>query len=548
MFSGTHTAGQLKLRAETMRRGCVVLAFDGALYNMDMEGLFEGLARRGAGFLRELDGCFALAFWDGRQREGTLLLARDRIGAKPLFYARENDRLYFGSEPGSLFDAGFEPALDKDSLRELFALGPARSPGHGVFRGLRELLPGQWMTVGREGPREGFYWKLESRAHSDTYEETIEKTTALLQSAVERQMVSEKPLCAFLSGGLDSSLVSAIAARRLAERGELLASFSFDFAGNSGHYKASAFQPSQDAPFAAEMAEHLRTKHTVLECGPRTLADLLEPAVIARGFPGMGDIDSSLLYFCSMVGREYGVALTGECGDEIFGGYPWFRGEAAFRERCFPWSRDMEARKTFLRDDVLAELRLEDYARAAYEASVAETPRLESDTPEEARRREIAWLNLRWFMQTLLCRMERCGAATGVDGRVPFADTRLLEYAWSIPWEMKCKDGVVKNILREAGRGLLPESVRARQKSPFPKIYDPAYERLLAERMRDLLASPNEPVHSYVDKAKAEAFLRAPADYGKPWYGQLMAAPQRVAWFLQLNYWLKAYTKRPLSV
>jgi len=245
-----------------------------------------------------------------------------------------------------------------------------------------------------------------------------------------------------------------------------------------------------------------------------------------------------MLYFCSIVGRDFKAALTGECADEIFGGYPWFTSVDAFAQRSFPWS-DMAARRSFLRDDLLDELDLNAYACKAYEDSVALTPRYAADTPEEARRREIAWLNLRWFMQTLLCRQDRMAGA--LRGRVPLADRRLLEYVWNVPWELKFQPGSPKHLLRQAGEGLLPDSVLWRKKSPFPKTYNPSYEKLLAERMRDILASPAEPVNTLIDRKKAEDFLKSPADLGAPWYGQLMAAPQRAAYFLQVNAWMKQH-------
>ncbi|MDR3314533.1 MAG: asparagine synthase (glutamine-hydrolyzing) [Oscillospiraceae bacterium] len=519
-----------ELRAELANRGCAFTT------SSDTEVLLCGLLREGAAFLRKLNGIFAFAFWDGER----LLLARDRLGVKPLYYAMENERLLFGSEPKALFALGLQPRLDDNSLRELFALGPAHTPGNGVFRGVREVLPAQWLNMTPGGLRSGFYWQLQSLPHSHNEVETIETTAFLVQDAVERQMVSDVPICTFLSGGLDSSLVTAICAQKRREQGGRLTTFSFDFAGNDDYYKENAFQPSRDAPFAAEMAEYLQTEHVQLECDNLALADLLEPAMLARDCPGMADVDASLLYFCTIVGRQFKVTLTGETADEIFGGYPWFRSPQAFAQRRFPWS-DMEARRSFLRGDVLQQLDLDAYAQAAYDDSVAQTPRWAGDSPEAARRREIAWLNLQWFMQTLLDRMDRCSMSSCLEARVPFADHRILEYVWNIPWALKYKDDTVKYILRAAGRGWLPDSVLHRPKSPYPKTYHPAYEALLAERMRDLLRSPGEPLHTYVDPKKAEAFLSAPSDYGKPWYGQLMAAPQRIAWFLQFNAWLKQY-------
>ncbi len=507
------------------------LAFSGELYNADPQTLLQGLAERGTACLQDISGVFAFAYSDGE----ALLLVRDRIGAKQLFYAVEDGKLRFGSQPKHVFALGLTPVIDSDSLREVLALGPARTPGCGVFRGLHEVLPAEAVHFDEKGLRRAFYWQLHSAPHTDSHDETVEKVSSLVYEGIKMQSVSEAPMCALLSGGLDSSLVTAIAVK---QRERQLTTFSFDFAGNNEYYQANAFQPDRDTPFAREMAEYLGTKHIELTCDNTALADLLEPAMLARDLPGMADVDASLLYFCRIIGQEFKVALTGECADEIFGGYPWFRSADAFERRSFPWS-DMQARRSFLREDVLDALELEGYAQAAYENSVAETPRCDADTAEEARRREIAWLNLRWFMQTLLNRMD-C-MACGLNGRVPLADHRLLEYVWNVPWAYKYKDDCVKYLLRMAGRGVLPENVLWRKKSPFPKTYNPQYERIVTARMRDILASPNEPVNSLIDRKKAEAFLSAPMDYGKPWYGQLMAAPQRIAWFLQLNAWLKQY-------
>jgi len=508
-----------------------LLALCGELFDCSAQELLAGLMSQGPAFLRKLNGAFALAYWDGDAK--SLLLARDHIGAKPLFYSLCGERLFFGSQPKHLFAQGLKPEVNADSLRELFALGPAHSPDNGVFRGLFNILPGEYLLFGRDGLHRSFYWQLQSRPHEDDHDTTIEAVTQLVHKGVERQLNGGKNLCVFLSGGLDSSLVASIAAKRLK-----ITAFSFDFEGNDEHYQSNAFQPACDAPFAREMAEHLNSEHHELRCPSTELADLLEPAMLARDLPGMADIDSSLLYFCSKISGGFDAALTGETADEVFGGYPWFRSEEAFSQQKFPWS-DMTARRSFLRDDLLDYLDLDAYAKQAYDSSVAQTPRCAADSPEEARRREIAWLNLRWFMQTLLTRMDRM--AGNLSCRAPLADRHLLEYVWNIPWEIKYHSSHVKYLLRMAGRGLLPEHVLWRKKSPFPKTHNPQYERILAERMRDILASPGEPVNALIDKQKAEAFLSAPAGHGAPWYGQLMAAPQRVGYFLQVNAWMKHY-------
>ena len=522
-----------------------MLLFSGSLFNMTEEALLDGLIEHGPDFVKELNGVFAFCYWD----ESCLMLARDHLGVKPLYYAAEQDRLIFGSKPGGLFELGVKPAVDQQGLRELFALGPAHTPGSCVYSGVQEVLPGEFLLATPDGITKTTYWRLESRPHTDSFEDTVDTVAQLVKTGVERQMETEQPLCAFLSGGLDSSLVTAIAAKKLAQQGKRLRTFSFDFDGNDEFYKSHAFQPSRDAPYALEMAEHLDTEHVQLTCSHTQLADLLDAAMEARDMPGMADIDASLLYFCGIAGKAHKVALTGECADEVFGGYPWFRSEEALDVRTplctFPWSRDFAARRTLLRDDVLNDLQLEDYAAAACEASVAATPRLADEPPTEARRREIAWLNLRWFMQTLLARMDCCAGASGMEARVPFADIRLLEYVWNIPWDMKYREGHAKYLLRMSGQlpgqNLLPDSVLWRKKSPYPKTYHPQYANILAERLRGILSDTNQPLHRFVDRHKAEAFLKQPPEHGTPWYGQLMAAPQRVAWFLQINAWMRKY-------
>ncbi len=506
----------------------------------DTEVILVGIIEYGNEFVKELNGIFAFAIWDSYQE--TLSIFRDRLGIKPLFYTNTGNALIFGSELKVLFEyPGIRPIIDKEGLCEVFGIGPARTYGKGVFKGCKEVLPGYYTVYTRDGMKEYQYWKLVSRPHTDSYEETVEKTAILLKDSIIRQMISDIPICTFLSGGVDSSIVTAVCASELAKRGEQLNTFSFDFAGNDQYFKANDFQPSRDRPYVDLMVKHFNTKHTYLECDNFKLADALYKAVDAKDLPGMADVDSSLLYFCSEVKKFNKVTLTGECADEIFGGYPWFHSKEAFETAAFPWSRNIEPRKQLLQDDLLQLLNLEDYINKTYEASVAETPRLSSDNAEETRRREISYLNIKWFMATLLDRMDRTSMFSGLEARVPLADHRILDYVWNVPWDIKCKDGVVKHLLREAAKGLLPDEVLYRRKSPYPKTYNPQYEAILAERLREVLNNPSSPVNRLIDRNKVESFLSTPSDYGKPWFGQLMAGPQMLAYLLQINYWLDKY-------
>lgn len=201
----------------------------------------------------------------------------------------------------------------------------------------------------------------------------------------------------------------------------------------------------------------------------------------------------------------------------------------------------MDTRKQLLSNDLLSKVNLEEYVRSIYEKSIAETPRLEGEDKWEARRREIAYLNLKWFMVTLLDRMDRTSMFSGLEARVPFADHRIVEYIWNVPWEMKSPKGVVKGLLRDASKDLLPNEILYRRKSPYPKTYHPEYEKLLGAELLEVLSDSNSPIYPLLDKKKVENYLSSPLDYSKPWYGQLMAGPQLIAYMLQVNYWLKKY-------
>ena len=402
------------------------------------------------------------------------------------------------------------------------------------------------MCYDKNGFSDHGYWDLFACEHNDNYKTTVEKVSYLVRDAVIRQMESDVPVCTFLSGGIDSSIVTAIAARYTAERGETLDTFSFDFKGNEQYFQSNAFQPERDIPYVNIMLQHCADNstplhHTYLECDETLLADTLYAAVDARDYPGMADIDASLLYFSSLVKQHNKVALTGECSDEIFCGYPWFYRPELLHSDGFPWSSDLSARTLFLKDEWISSLDLFNYTYDKYQTSLAQAPTLSGESAEERRRRQVAYLNIKWFMQTLLDRMDRAGMYSGLVARVPFADYRIIEYVFNVPWEMKYRDGVEKALLRDATADLLPPELLYRKKSPYPKTYHPGYEQALCKRFKEILKNPNSPIAPLIDTNKALRFMESPKEYGKPWYGQLMAGPQLIAYFIQINYWMEKY-------
>lgn len=487
-----------------------------------------------------LNGIYAFAIWDSMLKR--VFLCRDRFGIKPLFYGKKDNMYLFGSEIKTILEhPDWDAVIDKYGLCEIFGIGPARSTGNGVFKGIHEVPPGYMACIDYSGMELKPYWQLEAREHTDNYEQTVEKTRYLLVDAIERQLVGDVPLCTLLSGGIDSSIVSAVSAKYLKEQGKTLDTYSFDYVDNNKYFKASKFQPSQDRPFVDIMVKAIGSNHTYLQCDHESLYRSLFDAVYAKDLPGMADVDSSMLYFCRQIKKRHTVCLSGECADEVFGGYPWFQDPDAFRTRAFPWSKDLSVRKSVINKQLLEHLPLDEYVSSRYEKTISQVPALDGESPMEARRREIGYLNIRWFMTTLLDRKDRTTMASGLEVRVPFADHRLVQYVYNVPWEYKNRNNTVKGLLRDAAEGLLPREVLWRKKSPYPKTYNPMYEFLLKQKLTEVLEDPESGILKLVDKEMLFKWMKSPSDYGKPWFGQLMATPQMYAYLIQMEAWIRKY-------
>ena len=518
-----------EIRRELLKEG---LEFE---TSSDTEVLLMAYIKYGSGCVHLLNGIFAFAIWDGKLNE--LFLCRDRFGVKPLFYTKQADFFVFASEIKALFEFGVTPVIEEEGLCEIFGIGPARTPGCGVFKGIKEVLPGHQMKISRSGEYQKPYFKLHSAIHTDSYNETIDTVRYLLTDSIRRQTVSDVPLCAFLSGGLDSSIITAVTASHLENR---LSTYSFDYEGNAEFFKPSFFQPDSDQAYIEIMSKEYNTDHTVLMQDSKELVENLYWAVEQKDLPGMADVDSSLIGFLKRVKLNHTVALSGECADEIFGGYPWFFKEEMLECNTFPWCPDLSGRLNVLSED-LKYIKIPEYVREKYTSFLSDMPEFPYSTELDLKRQEIAYLNIYWFMSTLLDRKDRMSMASGLEVRVPFCDHRLVSYVWNIPWDMKAKNGERKHILREAARGILPETVRLRKKSPYPKTHNPDFEILVKAELKKILETPSSPILNLIDKKYAKKLTEAEFDYGKPWFGQLMAGPQMIAYLIQINHWLKAY-------
>jgi asparagine synthase (glutamine-hydrolysing) len=497
VYSG-ETYNFTELRAELARRGHRFTT------DSDTEVVLHAYLEWGDALAERLNGMYAFAIWDSRSDK--LVMVRDRMGIKPFYYYETADGVLFGSEPKAILASPLaEHTVSLDGLRELF--GFVKTPGHAVWEGMREVEPGTIVTVSRAGLRTTRYWTLETRPHPDGQDATVARVRELLEDIVRRQLVADVPRCTLLSGGLDSSVMTAIAARQLAESGERVRSFAVDFVGQTENFVPDEMRATPDTPYVHDVAEQSRTDHRDIVLNSDELADLeVRSAVIrARDIPaGLGDMDASLyLLFRSIRGAST-VALSGESADEVFGGYQQFFDPEARRASTFPWlvrmSRNFTDKGGVLDPGLAAAMDLPRYVQDAYDTSVARIERLDGESDFEWQMRKICYLHLTHFVRILLDRKDRMSMAVGLEVRVPFCDHRLVEYVYNTPWSLKTYDGREKSLLRGAARDVLPASVAERVKSPYPSTQDPAYVEKLRDNAREYLSGPGHPVFDLVDR------------------------------------------------
>lgn len=502
----------------------------------DTEVVLHSYAQWGEGCVEKFNGIFAFAVWE--QKEKRLFLARDRMGVKPLFYMEKDGGLLFASEMKTILAHPDAPAeLDWEGAAQLLLLGPGRIPGSGVFRGIRELEPGECAYFQNGKMHRRRYWTLRDREHRESFAETAERVRYLVTDAIMSQTVSDVPLGTFLSGGLDSSIITAICA---AKQGETpLKTFSVGYVDNDKYFVPDKFQPNSDGEFIRLMENTFHTDHHWCILSPEELVAELENATYARDLPGMADVDFSLLAFCREIKKYVTVALSGECADEIFGGYPWYRDPEVRNREGFPWAQNTAYRIELMNPEMGRKVDGMAFVQEQYEKTCRESDILPGCNPQEIRIKQMTNLNMRWFMQTLLDRKDRMSMYSGLEVRVPFCDYRIAEYLYGVPMEFKDHQGKEKGLLRVAMEGVLPERVLWRKKSPYPKTWHPQYLELVQGRLRDLLNRKDAPLFDLVSRREVERVLTEEPTW--PWYGQLMRRPQTIAYLLQINNWLERY-------
>ena len=508
----------------------------------DTEVLLKAFIYYGYNVVNHLNGIFAFAIWNEGKKE--LFLARDHFGVKPLFYSIKDNQLIFASEIKALFEyPSIYPKIDEQGIAELFGIGPAHTPGVGVFKGIEELKTANYLVFNRSGMRIKEYWKLKSRMHTDDFATTCSTVKELLTDAIERQLVSDVPLCTFLSGGLDSSIITLYSVNYCRKYDlPMINTYSVDYVDNDKNFQKTDFQPNSDSDYINLITNKLGTKHHTIYLDTPELADSLKEAMLARDLPGMADVDSSLLLFCKAVKKEATVSIMGECADEIFGGYPWFFREDALSSGTFPWSINISGRQHLLNPELQEKIDLKEYIDYRYNESLNEVELLNVDSKETKEKRKITYLTMNWFMQTLLSRTDRMGMYNGFELRVPFCDYRLAEYVWNIPWEIKALHGREKGLLRYIMKDELPKEIVDRKKSPYPKTWNPTYLKKVKGMLTEIMQNPESPITSLLNKDDILEILNTDGkSFSRPWFGQLMTGPQLMAYLCQVNMWLETY-------
>ncbi|MEK4128094.1 asparagine synthase (glutamine-hydrolyzing) [Solibacillus sp. FSL W8-0474] len=541
---------------QPMTRGNFTIVYNGEVYNANE--IREQLIKRGytfhttsdteviliaycewkEGCVDYLNGIYGFAIWNAEEQ--SLFLCRDRLGVKPLFYYEYEDGILFSSEiKGILAHPAVKPQVDIEGLAALFSLGPSRIIGNAIFKGIKEIKPAYAMTVRKEGKKSWKYWDIVSKQHEQSEEETIDKVRELVTKAIERQLISDVPISTMLSGGLDSSIITAVAAEQLAKENKTLSTYSVAYEENDQHFQENSFQTSQDEFWIGKMQQAFQTNHKQVTLTQEDLVESLQHAMILKDMPSMADIDSSLYLFCKEMKNEHTVALSGECADEVFGGYPWFYGEKS--ESLFPWLRSTNEREQLFKPEWQKRLQLPQFMQNTYEEAIKNMPQF-IGSKEEKERQQLFYLNNLFFMQTLLERNDRMTMGASMEVRVPFADHTIIEYVWNIPWEMKNSGGKEKGILREAFSSLLPKEVVERKKNPYPKTYHPKYTELVHQRLQQILQQKDSVLYELFEHDQLKRLLATNGQsFQIPWFGQLMAGPQLIAYLIQVHDWVEHY-------
>lgn len=519
------------------------LAFCGQIYNIkeiqdnksehsDTKGLLKCLINLQEAAFDKLNGSFSFVYINN----DTVYAVRDHIGSKPLYYSFIDDDIIISTNIKGILEYGVEAVMGQLEICNLLGLSPSHKPGHTLYKGIYEIKPGHYLKFNKkDGIKMVKYFDVKREPHIMDYQSTVDYVRYLVKDSVEKELVSDYGISCLLSGGLDSSIVGAIASDKVSK----LKTYSIDYEDNNIDFKPNEFEKSRDAEFIPFMINKYDLNHTSNLIDNCTIIDYLKSCVELRDGPGMADIDASLLYLCKEVGNNYKCTLTGECADELFGGYAWFKNPDL---STFPWIRNLDYRLSLVNKKILDKVDVKKFVDDTLKEAIKEAPVDENDNEKQKKELQMNYLNLKFVMTQLLDRMSSIGAGVNVEGRIPFADKRIVKFAYNIPYEYKCYNGIEKGILRDAFKDILPEEIVNRRKSPYPKSQAKSYHNKI-KREFEKLFSKDSRIFEIFDKQKLFELLDKD-EMDCPWYGQLMRYDSFLGYLLQVNYWLEKYNVR----
>lgn len=493
--------------------------------------------------LKFINGIFAFAIYDSSNN--SLFLAKDRLGIKPLFYSIFEDKFIFSSEiKGILASKYIKPVVTKENLIELLSLGPAHSPGKTYFKDIYELKAGHYALY-KDGSLDIIkYWDLMEKKMIDSDDEIIDNVKYLVTDSTKRQLVSDVGVASMLSGGLDSSIITKIATDNIYN----LHTYSINYENNDEDFVANSYQQTKDSDFVKVMTKYLNTTHKNIIVSDKDLFDNLYESVIARDMPGMADVDSSMYVFCrEIVKNNEKVILSGECSDEIFGGYPWFYKEHLKNTEGFPWALSENLRESLIKPDILENGQITEYIKDVKHNTLKTISHISQD-PFENEFKEINYLTIKFFMNTLIERTDRMSMSNSLEVRVPYADHRIFEYVYNV--DAKLKLGLRNNnsticekyILKQAFKNDIPTDITNRKKSPFPKTYSKKYLQMLEEKLIEILNNPKSRIHEILNTKYIKKLIETHGiELKENLFGQLMTYPQTLAFIIQIDFWLTTY-------
>ncbi|MDR0697136.1 MAG: asparagine synthase (glutamine-hydrolyzing) [Christensenellaceae bacterium] len=489
--------------------------------------------------LYRLNGIFSLAIYMSRSNE--LFAARDRLGVKPFYYYNRSRYIIFASEIGALLEhPKVSRVIDSFGLKQLLLMGPGKSCGRTSIKNVFELKPGQFLKFSVKGLHLETYWKLTASVHTETLNETIQKTKSLITDAIKGQLVSDVPLACFLSGGLDSTVIAKIAANYYHAKKERLCTYSVDYMDNEKFFSRNFFQPDSDNSYIDIASKYINSKHKKILLDSIDVAHALEIACDARSTPGMADIDSSLLLFCKQIKKNHTVCLSGEGADEVFGGYPWYLDESILFKDTFPWANSIKLRKKLFNSDLIG-MDADEFVANEYRNVIAKADSLDTDNVYDRRMREMYVLNIYGFLQTLLDRKDRMSMYSGLEVRVPFCDYRIVEYGYNMPNKFKFLNGREKGIVRAAFKNDIPSAIVKRKKNPYPKTHNPVFLEKVLVKLRSIISNKNCALLSFVNIEFLNEMIKNSKQSTHYWYGQLMTTPQIFAFLIQIEYFIKKF-------